>query len=80
VSEAKTEAIAALWRLSRAEADELRARIALLERAVMRAMAGQAVSGTEAEWQAELAGAEAEAAEAAARTVRLAALIEGRAA
>jgi hypothetical protein len=76
----KTEAIAALWRLSRAEADELRARIALLERAVMRAMAGQPVTGTEAQWRAELASAEAHAAETVARTGRLAALIDGRAA
>ncbi len=80
MSDMKTEAIAALWRLSRAEADELRARIALLERAVMRAMAGHPVTGTEAQWRAELASAEAHAAETVARTGRLAALIDGRAA
>ena len=80
MSEAKTDAIAALWRLSRAEADDLRARIALLERAVMRAMAGKPVSGTEAQWREELASAEADMARTVARTGRLAALIDGRAA
>lgn len=80
MSEARAEIIAALWRLSRAEAEELRLRIALLERAVSRAMAGGMVGGSDETWQGELAMAESAAAEASARTVRIAALLDGRAA
>lgn len=80
MSEAHAEVIAALWRLSRAEAEDLRRRIALLERAVSRAMAGGAVGGTDKAWREELAMAESAAADAALRTGRIAALLEGRAA
>lgn len=74
------ETLAALWRLSCAEAEELRTRIALLERAVMRAMGGAVVRGSAAAWTEALADAETAAEGARARTARIAALIEGRAA
>ncbi len=79
-TETQAETLAALWRLSRAEAEDLRARIALLERAVTRAVAGAPVPGTEAAWERTLADAEAAAAETRARNGRIAALLEGRAA
>ncbi len=80
MNDAKAETLAALWRLSRAEADDLRARIALLERAVMRAVAGEAVAGTEAGWEEALADAERAAAATTQRNARIAALLDGRAA
>lgn len=76
----QAETLAALWRLSRAEAEELGARIALLERAVMRAMGGAPVPGSAAAWTEALADAETAVEGARARTARIAALIEGRAA
>ena len=79
-AETQAETLAALWRLSRAEADDLRARIVLLERAVTRAVAGGPVPGAEAAWASALADAERAAAETRARNGRIAALLEGRAA
>lgn len=80
MSETTADTLAALWRVSRAEADDLRGRIALLERAVMRAMGGDAVPGSEAAWRAVLADEEAAAAASASRSARIAALLAGRAA
>ncbi len=80
MNEEKAEVIATLWRHSRAEADRLSARLALLERAVTRAIGGLPVAGTTAEWLGELAAAEAAAAEAAQRHARLVALAGGPAA
>jgi len=80
MSEPRAETLAALWRLSRAEAEELRARIALLERAVMRAMAGSPVPGEDGAWTEALADAETAAEAARERSARIAALIDGRAA
>jgi hypothetical protein len=80
VTEATAETLAALWRLSRAEADDLRARIALLERAVMRAMGGAPVPGSDDDWSAILVAEERAASAAAARSARIAELLSGRAA
>ncbi|WP_291296565.1 hypothetical protein [Elioraea sp.] len=80
MNETTAETLAALWRLSRAEADDLRARIALLERAVMRAMGGQAVPGGDDDWSAILVAEERAAKAAAARTARIVELLSGRAA
>jgi hypothetical protein len=78
--ESQAETLAALWRISRAEAEDLRTRIALLERAVTRAVSGASVPGNAAAWQSALADAEAAAADTRARNGRIAALLEGRAA
>jgi hypothetical protein len=74
------ETLAALWRLSRAEARELDDRVAMLERAVVRAMAGAPVAGDGSAWTDALADAEAATEAARARTARIASLIAGRAA
>jgi hypothetical protein len=78
VSDTPSEALAALWRLSRAEAEDLRARIVLLERAVMRAVAGDAVGGDGRIWAGLLAEAEGALAAGRARSARIAALLDGR--
>jgi len=78
VSDAAPEALAALWRLSRAEAEDLRARIALLERAVMRAMAGDAIGGDGGGWAELVAEAEGALAAGRARSARISALLDGR--
>jgi len=80
VSDARAETLAALWRLAREEVEELRAQIALIERAVMRAMAGNPPPGDDALWAEALADAETAAEAARARSARIAALIAGRAA
>lgn len=80
MSDRTAETLAALWRLSRAEADDLRARIALLERAVMRAMGGEALAGSDEDWSAILAAEERAASSATARSARIAELLSGRAA
>jgi hypothetical protein len=78
VSELPSDTLAALWRLSRAEAEDLRTRIALLERAVMCAMAGGAVGGDGGAWAELLAEAERAAAAGRARSARISALLNGR--
>jgi hypothetical protein len=78
--DAKAEILAALWRLSREEAEDLRARIALLERAVMRAMGGATPAGEMAAWREALAAEERAAEAGRARSARIAALLQGHAA
>ena len=80
MSDARAEALAALSRLAREEVEELRAQIALIERAVLRAMAGTPPPGDDALWAEALADAETAAEAARARSARIAALITGRAA
>jgi len=75
VSGAGPRTLSLLWRLSRDEAETLRARIALVERAVMRAIGGEPVPGGEAAWAEVLADAERAAEAARERTARLAALL-----
>lgn len=80
MSDARAEALAVLSRLAREEVEEFRAQIALIERAVLRAMAGTPPPGDDALWAEALADAETAAESARARSARIAALIAGRAA
>ena len=72
--------LAALWRLSREEARALEHRVAMLECAVGRAIAGAVPSADGPAWRDALDDAEAAKEAARARTARIASLIAGRAA
>lgn len=72
------ETIAELWRMSREEAKEVQARVAMLERAVMRAMTGAAVPGSDEDWAVALCEVELWLERAIANTARIAGLLEGR--
>ncbi|WP_144299382.1 hypothetical protein [Elioraea rosea] len=71
--------LASLWRMSRQEAHEVNMRIAMLEQAVARAVAGEPVPGSDERWAQALGDAELWLERAMANTRDIAALIEGRA-
>ena len=71
--------LAALWRMSRQEAHEVTMRIAMLEQAVARAVAGDTVPGSDERWAEALCDAELWLERAMANTRDIAALLEGRA-
>ncbi len=75
----RAERLASLWRMSRQEAQQVNARIAILEQAVARAMAGAPIPGSDDDWAEALCDAELWLERAIANTGDIAALLDGRA-
>lgn len=75
----RAETLAAIWRTSRQEAQEVNARIAMLEQAVVRAIAGAPMPGDDHEWERALHAADLWLERAVSNRRDIEALLEGRA-